>query len=612
MIEAILFLAAALVFVPLAVRLGLGPVLGYLLAGVAIGPFGLSLISDHEAILHISELGVVLMLFLIGLELEPKRLWAMRAAVFGGGSMQMTLCAALLFPLGLALGWGWQAALIGSLALSLSSTAIAVALMQERNLLPLPVGRTGFAMLLYQDIAAIPLLALAAALGGRFALDDLVPSKAAAGGLLLQLAALAVVILVGRYVAYPLMRFIGGMKVRELFTGFALLLVLGAAALMERVGLSMGLGAFLAGVLLASSEYRHALEADILPFKGLLLGLFFIAVGMSMDLGLFAVMPGRIVGGLLAVVAIKVLGLWLVSLGCDRMASEGHVRGRQRMLLAVLLSQVGEFSFVVIGAALEAEVLRQADASLLTLIAALSMATTPLLILLFDRWGAAAETKTQMRRPHDVIDNEQPEVILAGFGRYGQTVGRLLLAAHVRTTVIDHDAETVDAARRFGFKVYFGDATHRNLLHAAGIEQARAVVVAIDGRDQTNALVKLVQREYPQLPVIVRARDAVHYMELDELGVRHVERELFESSLSSARAALEAVGFDSARAQVAADNFRHHAIQFLRHAQTSRHDEQALIANAQRFREKLQREMLEEMARVERIGSPAVRDSSPT
>jgi len=595
MIQAILFLAAALVFVPLAVRLGLGSVLGYLLAGVAIGPFGLSLISDPEAILHVSELGVVLMLFVIGLELEPRRLWAMRAAVFGGGSLQMALCAALIMPFGLWMGWTWQASLIGSLAMALSSTAIAVAIMQQRNLMALPVGRTGFSMLLYQDIAAIPLLALAVALGAQLMPSPISAATDTGGGPLLQLAAVLAVVLFGRYVAYRLMRFVAGMKVRELFTGFALLLVLGVAALMDQVGLSMGLGAFLAGVLLASSEYRHALEADILPFKGLLLGLFFIAVGMSMDLALLATAPAQVVGGLVLIVALKALGLWFAGMACGRFGGQGSLKSDQRLLLAVLLSQVGEFAFVVIAAAKASHVLPAADASLLTLIAALSMATTPLLLLAFDKWGALMASK----RPPDAMEDEQPAIFLAGFGRYGQTVGRLLLAADIKATVIDHDADTVDNARRFGFKVYFGDATQIDLLHAAGIAKAKAVVVAIDNKTQSDVLVALLGKQYPHLKIIVRARDALHYMELEEKGVYHVEREVFESSLRSARAALEVMGFDPYQAKGLADNFRRSSKRLLRQAQATRHDEKELIANVQRARDQFQRDMLEEIARVE-------------
>lgn len=592
MIQAILFLVSALIFVPLAVRLGLGSVLGYLLAGLSLGPFGLSLISDPQAILHVSELGVVLMLFVIGLELEPKRLWSMRSAVFGGGTLQMLLCALCLFGLGLLVGWSWQAALVASLALALSSTAIAVAVMQERNLLPLPIGRSAFSMLLYQDMAAIPLLALAAALSPHT--GDLAASAAASAAAshatatspLVQLAAVLGVIVLGRFLAYPLMRFVAAMQVRELFTGFALLLVLGVAALMERVGLSMGLGAFLAGVLLASSEYRHALEADLLPFKGLLLGLFFIAVGMSMDLSLFASVPLKVALGLGLVLALKIVGLLLT-------ARLNGFAGRQGILLALLLSQVGEFAFVVIAAAKSAQVLPAADASLLTLIAALSMATTPLLLILFDRWNKAGAPE----READVMENEHPSVIVAGFGRYGQIVCRVLLASGIKPTVIDHGSEVVDNARRFGFKVYFGDATNHDLLHAAGIEHAKVAVVAMDDVAQVNGLVRYLKRHYPQLKIIVRARNAMHHMELLEMGVHHVERELFEGSLVSARATLEVLGFERFQAKTLADKFRRSSRRVLRIMQDNRHDAKALANSARVAREQFERDMLAELAR---------------
>lgn len=591
MIQGILFLLAALVFVPLAVRLGLGSVLGYLVAGVVLGPVGFALVNDPAAILHASELGVVLMLFVIGLELEPQRLWAMRAAVFGGGALQMLLCAALIMPLGLLLGWTWQAALVGSLALALSSTAIVVGILQERHLMTLPVGRNGFSMLLFQDIAAIPLLGLAAALGTQAAPNAAQGAAhgAALGGVWLQLGAVLVVVLAGRYVAYPAMRFVARLPVRELFTGFALLLVLGVAALMEWVGLSMGLGAFLAGVLLASSEYRHALENDILPFKGLLLGLFFIAVGMSMQLGLLLSAPLQVVAGLVLVVALKALGLWLL-------ARVLGLRGSQRTLLAVLLSQVGEFAFVVLAAAKASQVMPAADADLLTLVAALSMVTTPLLLLAYDRWGCpASET-----RPADAIEDEQSPVLLAGFGRYGQIVARVLLSAGIKPTVIDHDADTVDSARRFGFKVYFGDATQSDLLHAAGIQHAKAVVIAIDDPVQCNRLVHELRAAHPQLPLLARAHDAVHAMELEEAGVQHVQRELFESSLRSARATLELLGFDRYHARELADEFRRYTQRFISSARASRHDTDDFTKRVREARDQFEKQMQQDLRRQHR------------
>lgn len=587
--QAIVFLAVALVFVPLAVRLGLGSVLGYLLAGVAIGPLGLALVSDPAALLHTSELGVVLMLFVIGLELEPRRLWAMRRAVFGGGTAQMAICAALLMPVGLLLGWSWQAALVAALALALSSTAIVVGLLQERHLMALPVGRHGFSMLLFQDIAAIPLLGLAAALGTA--------ATAGAGGhgtagggfgqLGLQAAAVVAVVVLGRYAAYPAMRFVATLPVRELFTALALLLVLGVAALMQAVGLSMGLGAFMAGVLLASSPYRHALESDLLPFKGLLLGLFFIAVGMSMQLGLLVSQPLQVGAGLLLVVALKALGLWLLGrfIGLHR---------RERTLLAVLLSQVGEFAFVVLAAGQLSGVLPSDTAALLTLIAALSMATTPLLLMAHDRWLQADETPA---RPADTIESDHAPVLLAGFGRYGQIVARLLLATGIRPTVIDHDADTIDSARRAGFVVHFGDATEADLLAAAGAAQARVMVVAIDDPQQASRVVALVREHWPQLRIVARARDAVHAMDLMEDGVHHVQRELFESSLRSGRAVLEALDFDPFHARTLADDFRRYSEGFLRTARADRHNQDDLIRRVREAREQFERQMQADLAR---------------
>ena len=593
MSQALIFLAAALLVVPIAVRLGLGSVLGYLAAGVIIGPVGLSLVSDPQAILHLSELGVVLMLFVIGLELEPRRLWGMRAAVFGGGTLQMACCAALLMALGLLLGWRWSSALIGSLALALSSTAIVVAILQERHQMALPLGRTAFAMLLFQDIAAIPLLALAATRGTAAAVADAGP------GPWLQLAAVVGVVAAGRWLAYPAMRLVARMQVRELFTAFALLLVLGVAALMGQVGLSMGLGAFIAGVLLASSEYRHALENDILPFKGLLLGLFFIAVGMSMQLSLLASAPLQVLLGLAAVVALKALGLWWL-------APRVGLAGPGRTLLAILLSQVGEFAFVVLAAAKASGAMPAGDADLLTLIAALSMVTTPLLLIAFDR----------LRRPQadgrsaDTIEEDHNPVIVAGFGRYGQTVARVLLGTGVRPTVIDHDADTVDSARRFGFKVYFGDATQPDLLHAAGVAQARAVVVAIDDVEQCERLVRELRQGHPQVRVIARARDALHAMALHEAGAHDVRRELFEGSLRSARAALEALGHDRFQARLLADRFRRHSEAFLQASLANRHDERDMIQRVRQARAQFEREMQDEIA--QRAAHPQDRHWQPS
>jgi glutathione-regulated potassium-efflux system ancillary protein KefC len=588
--QAIVFLAMAVVLVPIAVRLGLGSVLGYLIAGIAVGPLGLGLVADAAAVAQVSELGVVLMLFLIGLNLEPRRLWAMRSAVFGGGALQLVACTVLIMPIGFLLGWSWQATLIGSLAMALSSTAIVVPILQERNLLLRPVGQKGFAMLLFEDIAAIPLLALAALLGSTMGTPTAVsPSAQDSGwwGPLMQLGAIAGVVLAGRFLAYPAMRFIARLPVRELFTAFALALVLGVAVLMQAVGLSMGLGAFIAGVLLAGSPYRHALENDILPFKGLLLGLFFMAVGMGMQLGLLTTHGVQVVVGLVLVTLLKLVGVWLVLPLVD-------LHGRNRSLLAVLLAQGGEFAFVILATAQAFKVLPAEDAALLTLITAISMPLTPLLLKLFDRYARDEATE----RAADAIPDERPAVLLAGFGRYGQIVARLLLAAGIKPTVVDHDAETVDSARRLGFEVYFGDATQPDLLAAAGAANAQVLVVAVDDVDQANRLVTLAREQWPHLKLVARARDAVHAMALHEAGVHHVQRELFESSLRSGRSVLEALGFDHFHAREMADEFRRYTERFIRTEHGLRHrDEEDRLRRVREGREQFEKQMQQDLQR---------------
>ncbi len=583
MIQMLLFLVAAVICVPIAARVGLGSVLGYLVAGVLIGPWGMGVVSGVDAVVHISELGVVLMLFLIGLELEPKRLWAMRHLVFGGGIAQMLVCAVLTMPLGMLVGWSWQASLIAALTMSLSSTAIAVQIMQERHLLSSPPGRSGFGILLFQDIAAIPLLALAAALGAHVsgASNFLQISK--------QLAAIVGVVVFGRFLAYPLMRIIAATGLREVFTAFALLLVMGIAALMDYVGLSMGLGAFLAGVLLAGSEYRHALEADIQPFKGLLPGLFFIAVGMTMNLGLLVASPLIIGTGLLMLVAFKLLGLWLLSryLG---------LVGDQRGLFAILLSQVGEFAFVVISTVREAQVFDVKQAGLLTIIAALSMATTPLLLI--------ARNKLMhpdiAEREADKMKNEHPPVLIAGFGRYGQIVGRVLLAAGIRPTILDRDANTIDTLRKFGYKIYYGDATRLDLLEAAGITHAKVLVVAIDEPEQSLKLIDLVQQHFPHVTLVARARDVAHAMQLMARNVELIERELFESSLRTGRSVLRLLGFDPWRAREFSDAFRRINQKLVTELVEHRDNEVGRIAFVKTAQQQLQQQLEQDQIRFEK------------
>ena len=589
-LDALIYLAAAVLCVPLAKRLGLGSVLGYLIAGTLIGPWGLGFVRDVESIMHFSEFGVVLMLFLIGLELDSKRLWSMRREVFGSGSLQMLACAALLVPAGVVIGFDWKLALVAGLALSLSSTAIAVQTMDERNLLPTPTGQSAFAILLFQDIAAIPLLAVI----------PLLATHAAATGTpwldgFKAVGAIAGVILIGRYLTRPALRLIAAADTREVFTAFALLLVLGISQLMSLVGLSMALGAFLAGVLLASSEYRHALETDIEPFKGLLLGLFFISVGMSIDFGLLLARPGTVALMLTGLLVVKTATLWAL-------ARIIGITSRQRGLFAVLLSQGGEFAFVVFAAAQNASLLDRETGGLLTMAVALSMACTPLLLVFYDRLlGSLAE---RQKREADTIDEDAGgAVLIAGFGRFGQIVGRLLFANGIRAVVLDHDPDQIEMLRKFDYKVFYGDATRLDLLTAADAGKARLLVNAIDDVEDSLALVDLVRANFPQLPIVARARNVRHYVELRAREVEVIERETFEAALKSGRHVLEALGVDPYRAREMADAFRQHNVATMESLIPHFHDENRMLTVAKAGREELEelfsrdREKFEEKGR---------------
>ena len=585
MIEALVFLAAAVICVPVAARLGLGSILGYLLAGAAIGPWGLALVGDVESTLHLAEFGVVLMLFVIGLELEPKRLLSMRMEVFGGGTLQFAACAAALAAGLAALGLDWKAALVAGSALALSSTAIGVQTMTERNELATPTGRSAFAILLFQDIAAIPLIAIVPLLGAAHVSGG-EPGWQRFG---IAFAAVAGVMVIGRYFTRPAMRLVAKSGVREIFTAFALLLVVGIAQIMTFAGLSMALGAFLAGVLLAGSEYRHALETDIEPFKGLLLGLFFIAVGMTIDFGLLASHPGTVAALVFGFLVIKLVALWGV-------ASVIGVARRGRALFAVLLSQGGEFGFVVFASAREASVVSRQWEALLTIAVALSMASTPLLLLAYDRWLCR---RAEGQREPDRIDAEGP-VIIAGFGRFGQIVGRLLFANGIRAVVLDHDPEQIEMLRKFGYRVFYGDATRLDLLQVAGAKNARLLVNAIDSVEGSLALVDRVRTNFPGLPIVARARNVTHYFELRLRGVTVVERETFESALRVGRSALEALGVDRFRAREMADAFRRHNVASLEASFPHYKDETRLLNTVKAGREELEALFARDRARFER------------
>jgi glutathione-regulated potassium-efflux system ancillary protein KefC len=594
LLAALTFLGAAVVCVPIASRLGLGSVLGYLVAGCLIGPHVFGLVRDVTAIMHFAEIGVVLMLFIIGLELDPRRLWSMRRMVFGGGALQMVSCTVGLSLGMLLLGLPWQSALIVGLALSLSSTAIAVQTMTERNQLAGPLGRSAFGVLLFQDLAAIPIMSLVPLL----ALEQ----KAASGsymGALKGLLAIGTVVGIGRFLTRPLLHGVARVGLREVFTAVALLLVLGMAKLMALADLSMALGSFLAGVLLAGSEYRHALETDIEPFKGLLMGLFFISVGMSIDFGLLAAEPLLILGLVLGFQLIKGGALALIAPKLD-------VSRTQRFLLAALLMQGGEFAFVVFGVARTARALPDGWDGRLTLAVALSMALTPLLLIAHDK--LLANRARDDAREDELPEGQDAPVIVAGFGRFGQIVGRLLFASGLRATVLDHDPDQIEMLRRFGFRVFYGDATRLDLLEAAGIARARLLVNAIDDMEESLKLIDLVREHYPKLEIVARARNVTHFFELRERGVTLIERETFEAAIAAGRRALGALGVAPFEARERADKFRRHNIRSLEALVPYYRDEARRLSMSQAAREELEKQFERDEAALRAASSQSWHD----
>lgn len=544
LVSAFVYLAAAVVAVPLAKRLGLGSVLGYLLAGVAIGPWGAGLISDVESILHFAEFGVVLLLFLIGLELNPRRLWSMRRPILGLGGAQVLLTGLLLFSAGWLLGLEWNVALLVAMGLSLSSTAIALQTLQEKNLLPTYAGRSAFSVLLFQDIAVIPMLAVIPLLAGPMTGGDGDAWLDAAKAVLV----IGGIVVGGHYLTLPVFRIIAATRMREIFTAFSLLLVIGIALLMRAVDLSMALGTFLAGVLLAESEYRHELETEIEPFKGLLLGLFFISVGMSVDFGLLSEYPWLILGIVLGLLAVKAAVLWWLGRRFGIAAS-------QQGQFVLLLCQGGEFAFVLFGAATQAGLLGGELKGLLVLAVALSMLATPLLLILEEHWPGRARQGSEDEKAGDRIEEENP-VIIAGFGRFGRVVGRLLHAEGLPTTILDHDPNQIDMARQYGYQVYYGEALRMDTLRTAGAEQARLLIVAIDDPDASLMMVDRVQQAFPHLTIIARAHDVYHAFELHRRGVEHFQREILESALVLGERVLRLLGHGAYQANQRVHLFR--------------------------------------------------------
>jgi glutathione-regulated potassium-efflux system ancillary protein KefC len=597
LINSLIYLGAAVIAVPVSKALGLGSIIGYLAAGMAIGPWGLGLVTNVQDILHFAEFGVVLMLFLVGLELEPKRLWSLRRPIFGWGSAQVVGCAAVIFialwgasllipTVSASLG-GWKTALVAALGLALSSTAIALQVMGERNLLPTSSGQAGFSILLFQDVAAIPILALIPLLGISLEVNEASSGVDIAYSAIKIIAIIVGIVIGGRLLLRPIFRWIARSKTPEIFTAASLLLVVGIAALMLVVGLSMALGAFLAGVLLAESEYRRELETDIEPFKGLLLGLFFIAVGMSIDFSVIIKAPWLIAGVFIAFIAIKFIAIY----GITRLM---NVPFQERPVLTLLLAQGGEFAFVVFQAAAGAKVFAPDTASLLIGVVALSMLISPLLLIAIDKLWLPRYANCGLELPDEIAEQQAAPIIIAGFGRYGQIIGRLLLAQDIPTTVLDHDAEMIETARSFGYRVFYGNATRLDLLRTAGAATAQILVIAVDDVEQSLAIVDLAKEHFPQLKLVVRARDATHWNKLRDRDVTLIQRELFESSLQSAGSVLGLLGYAESDANRIVQLFRTHNFELLEQMHPHYQDRAKVISTVKQGRAQLAEQMARE------------------
>lgn len=584
LLAGVLFLFSAVVAVPLAARLGIGAVLGYLLAGIVIGPWGLGFISDVEEILHFSELGVVFLMFIIGLELNPSKLWQLRRSIFGVGAAQVLLSAGLLGGLLLLTDFSWQAAVVGGIGLAMSSTAMALQLMREKGMNRSESGQLGFSVLLFQDLAVIPALALVPLLAG---VGDEDPDWFKLG---LKVVAFGGMLVGGRYLLRPVFRFIADSGVREVFTAATLLLVLGSALFMDALGLSMALGTFIAGVLLAESEYRHELEIAIEPFKGLLLGLFFISVGMALNLGVLYTHLMWVVVSVAVLVAVKMLVLYVL-------ARVYGLRSSERMQFATVLSQGGEFAFVLFSTASSQRLFQGDQMALLLVTVTLSMMTTPLLMKAVDKWLSHRFNGPEDEDEAPWVEDDKPQVIVVGFGRFGQVIGRLLMANRMRITVLERDISAVNLMRKYGYKVYYGDATQVELLRSAGAEEAQSIVITCNDPEDTMKLVEICQQHFPHLAILARARGRVEAHELLQMGVSQFSRETFSSALELGRKALVSLGMHPHQAQRAQLHFRRLDMRMLRELIPA-HTDAGQISRVREARRELeeifQREMQQE------------------
>ncbi|WP_151823020.1 monovalent cation:proton antiporter-2 (CPA2) family protein [Acinetobacter oleivorans] len=532
LVAPVVLLAAAVIAVPIFKRIGLGSVLGYLIAGLIIGPFGFAFFQDSTAILHIAELGIVMYLFVIGLEMQPSHLWSLRREIFGLGTLQIIICALALTGVGLLFGFTWQVAFIGAAGFVLTSTAIVMQLLGDRGDLTQPRGQKIVAILLFEDLLIVPLLAIVAFMAPNHVVES---TSVRLENIGIGLVAIAGLIAAGYWLLNPLFRLLAAAKAREVMTAAALLVVLGAALLMQVSGLTMAMGAFLAGVLLSESTFRHQIEADIEPFRGILLGLFFLGVGMSLDLSVVAQNWQLIVSGVIALMLAKALMIYIVA----RVTKSSHTEALDR---ALLMAQGGEFAFVLFSAALSAQVIDSTVKSNLTAIVVLSMVLTPIVGIIFKRF---TQTKADVSLENvNIAEGLSGSVLMIGFGRFGQVTSQLLLARGVDVTIIDNNTDMIRNAEKFGFKIYYGDGCRLDILHASGAATAQAIVVCVDSKETTNRIVELVTHEFPLAKLLVRSYDREHSLHLVKQKVDFMIRETFESAIKFGGVILQELGVD--------------------------------------------------------------------
>ncbi|MFN8259159.1 MAG: monovalent cation:proton antiporter-2 (CPA2) family protein [Bacteroidales bacterium] len=603
LIQAVVYLAAAIICVPIAKKLGMGSVLGYLIAGILIGPFVLGSVGEEgKDIMHFAEFGVVMMLFLVGLELEPQKLWKMRKLILGVGFSQVAATIVVFFLLSLIFGMSWQASLAIGMSLAMSSTAIVLQSMKEKNLMQSAAGQNSFAVLLFQDISVIPILAVLPILAiqqiksGTSNHNSFIDSFPAAIQTLFILGAITAIVVAGKFGISPLLRIVARTRIRELFTASALLIVVGIAALMSMVGLSPALGTFLAGVILANSAFRHELESDIEPFKGLLLGLFFMAVGASINFHLIADNPLKIIILTFGIITVKILVL--IAIG-----KFSKLSADQNMIMAVSLSQIGEFAFVTLSFIGQLKILSTQETELMMAVTAITMSVTPVLILINERlilpnFGV----KQTEEKPADAID-EKNQIIIAGFSHFGSTIGRFLRANGVNATILDHDSDRVDLLRKLGFKVFYGDATRVDLLESAGAADAKILVSAIDSHDVNIALVETVRKHFPHLQLMIRSKNRFDAYQLMNMEVENIYREHLESSVRMGVDILKKFGFRAYTLHRAAQNFIEYDEAAMHELYKLTHDQNLYISATRK-----QIEMQEELLKNDFLQTPDMND----